>query len=36
MVYVCAMGVMDDMFSVRIVEVFRHVDVVCLCLVCIL
>ena len=48
MVYVCVRGVMDVVFSVCIVTygavgvyvweiwVFRHVDVVCLCLVCIL
>ena len=48
MLYVCVRGVMDVVFSVCIamraavgarvweVCVFRHADVVCLCLVCIL
>ena len=48
MLYVCVKGVMDVVFSVCIVTlgavgacvweicVFRHADVVCLCLVCIL
>ena len=48
MLYVCVSGVMDVVFSVCIVTrgavgarvwgvwVFRHADVVCLCLVCIL
>ena len=48
MLYVCVRGVMDVVFSVCIVMrgavgacvwevcVFRHADVVCLCLVCIL
>ena len=48
MLYVCVRGVMDVVFSVCIVtrgavgvrvcevSVFRHADVVCLCLVCIL
>ena len=48
MLYVCVGGVMDVVLSVCIVRpgvlcarvwevcVFRHVDVVCLCLVCVL
>ena len=48
MLYICVRGVMDVVFSVCIekrgavgarvweVGVFRHADVVCLCLVCIL
>ena len=46
MLYVCVSGVMDGVFSVCIVtcgaigarvwEVFRHADVVYLCLVCIM
>ena len=46
MLYLCVRDVMDVVFSVCIVthgaacartwEVFRHADVVCLCLVCIL
>ena len=45
MLYVCERGVMDVVFSVCIVTrgavgarvwVFRHADVVCMCLVCIL
>ena len=46
MLYICVRGVMDVVFSVCImmrgaarvcdVRVFRHADVICLCLVCIL